>query len=202
MGKLRKKALKKKAATDGGGSAMDTDVPSLAITGGQGSLEGGLFSKLDVDLNALKRQLAGGGGEDDDAKTAITSKSFRGLNIKKKEKMKIKKEFWGKKMDLIKSVHKEEVDRKKRRQTAVVGDMKPLSDALPTLELLMKQGKEVKNPLPGKPKPIKKEKSRQKDMLHDMKMFQLVVNHPAYKASALSTIKTHLRNKLEEEAKS
>ncbi|ELU13244.1 hypothetical protein CAPTEDRAFT_209959 [Capitella teleta] len=146
MGKLRKKALKKKAATDGGGSAMDTDVPSLAITGGQGSLEGGLFSKLDVDLNALKRQLAGGGGEDDDAKTAITSKSFRGLNIKKKEKMKIKKEFWGKKMDLIKSVHKEEVDRKKRRQTAVVGDMKPLSDALPTLELLMKQGKEVKNP--------------------------------------------------------
>jgi hypothetical protein len=41
--------------------------------------------------------LEGGGAvDDDDAKTAITSKSFRGLSLKKKEKMKIKKEFWSK----------------------------------------------------------------------------------------------------------
>jgi hypothetical protein len=49
-------------------------------------------------------------------------------------------------MDLIKTIHKEHTAKKKRQLTAVVGDMKPLSDALPTLELLMKQCKEVKAP--------------------------------------------------------
>jgi hypothetical protein len=72
-----------------------------------------------------------------------------------------------------------------------------------------------------KTKPILKEKSRQQEMwvlyhsisfnsqlvfsfirLHDMQMFKLVVNHPVYKQNALSTINTHLRNKLEKEANS
>ena len=41
-------------------------------------------------------------------------------------------------MDAIQAARKEAKDRKKRQSTAVVGDMKPLGDTLPTLELLLR----------------------------------------------------------------
>ncbi len=41
-------------------------------------------------------------------------------------------------VDVIKMAKKEENDKKKRKQTAITGDLKPLEDALPTLELLMR----------------------------------------------------------------
>ena len=39
---------------------------------------------------------------------------------------------------MIRAAKKEAKEKKQRQQTAVVGDMKPLADTLPTLELLLK----------------------------------------------------------------
>ena len=41
-------------------------------------------------------------------------------------------------MDAIKAGRKAAKDRKKRQKTAIVGDLQPLEDTLPTLELLLK----------------------------------------------------------------
>ena len=41
-------------------------------------------------------------------------------------------------VDTIQAARKEAKDRKRRQGTAVVGDMKPLEDTLPTLELLLR----------------------------------------------------------------
>ncbi len=41
-------------------------------------------------------------------------------------------------VDALTEVRQEEKRKKRRKQTAVVGDMKPLEDSLPTLELLLK----------------------------------------------------------------
>lgn len=100
---------------------------------------------------------------------------------------------------------KEESDKKKRKQTAVTGDLKPLEDALPTLDLLMKTS------APSKPEPqdktktlpytgLKKESIRKKEMLADINLFSQVIKHPAFKANPIATITEHLTNrqKLEE----
>jgi len=52
----------------------------------------GLFSKVDIDLNALSKQLPSSDA-DFDVRSTITSKSMKGLNLSKKEKRKLKREF-------------------------------------------------------------------------------------------------------------
>ena len=52
----------------------------------------GIFSKVDIDLNAMSRDMPG--KDFDDRKSGITSKSLRGMNLKKTEKMKMRKEFF------------------------------------------------------------------------------------------------------------
>ena len=42
-------------------------------------------------------------------------------------------------IDAVQKAHKERKAKRKRQQTAVVGDMSTMLDTLPTLELLMKQ---------------------------------------------------------------
>ena len=41
-------------------------------------------------------------------------------------------------METLQEAKKEAAAKKKRQQTAIVGDMQPLGDTLPTLELLLK----------------------------------------------------------------
>ncbi len=41
-------------------------------------------------------------------------------------------------VDTIQAAKKEAKNRKKRQATAIVGDMRPLEDTLPTLELLLR----------------------------------------------------------------
>ena len=47
--------------------------------------------------------------------------------------------FFVSEINAIETKKKEEKARKKRQKSVVVGDMKPLEDTLPTLELLMKE---------------------------------------------------------------
>lgn len=57
--------------------------------------------------------------------------------ISKKEKQKMKKQKLEKRVELTKAAFKEDKAKKVRQKTAVVGDMKPLLDSLPSLDELI-----------------------------------------------------------------
>ena len=52
-------------------------------------LEGGLFKNINIDLTKATKELP-----DFDARSTITSKTFKGLNMSKKEKRKQKHDAW------------------------------------------------------------------------------------------------------------
>ena len=50
---------------------------------------GGIFRNINIDLNKSTKELP-----DFDARSTITSKTFKGMNITKKEKRKMKHDIW------------------------------------------------------------------------------------------------------------
>ncbi|KAH9498809.1 hypothetical protein Btru_005205 [Bulinus truncatus] len=156
-----------------------------------------LFKNVDIPALALMVQKL----PDFDARSSITSKTFRGQNLKKKDKMKIRHEVWISKMDALQSAKKKAKESKQKQQTPIVGDLTPMEDALPTLELLMKKSTEdaTSRLQFKKPKPIQKEKLRQKQMLDDISLFHKIAQHPLFKEDATGTIKEHLKHKLQME---
>ncbi|GFO38532.1 protein fam207a-like [Plakobranchus ocellatus] len=155
-----------------------------------------------------------------DARSTITSKTFRGQNLTKKEKQKMRRDAWMAKMDAITSAKNKAKEKKKKQQTPIVGDMTEMEEALPTLELLMKKPsqagakrdhKEKERPIPKekkrkkqidhkeKERPIPKEKKRKKQMHDDISLFHRVLEHPLFKEDASNVIKTHLKNKIQME---
>lgn len=70
-------------------------------------------------------------------KVEILKKSGKIKKLSKKDKQDLKKEEVLQKIELTKKAFVEEKDRKKREKTAVVKDMRPLMDALPSLDSLL-----------------------------------------------------------------
>ena len=56
----------------------------------------GLFDNTEIDISKLATLSSEPKEKDFDTRSVITSKSFKGLNFTKKDKSKIKKEFWKK----------------------------------------------------------------------------------------------------------
>ncbi|XP_045178412.2 uncharacterized protein LOC123538398 [Mercenaria mercenaria] len=153
-----------------------------------------IFDGLDLSKYNLKAQLP-----EFDTQSAITSKSLKELKLKKKERQKLRHDLWLKKLSAIDSAKKDAKEKKKKEQTAVVGDIGALGDALPTLELLLKTStKPVQSEL-NKPKGIQKEKKRKKQMMDDISVFQQVIKHPAFKENPTTTIAEHLHNRQKQE---
>lgn len=138
---------------------------------------------------------------DFDARSSITSKTFKGKNLTKKEKHKMRHDAWMAKIDAITSAKKKAKETKKKQQTPIVGDLTEMEEALPTLELLMKKSTKsaVKSDCNERERSIPKEKKRKKQMREDISIFHQVLQHPLFKADVSSTIKTHLRNKIQME---
>ncbi|KAK2143796.1 hypothetical protein LSH36_812g00055 [Paralvinella palmiformis] len=170
---------------------MKTDCASVTGLDKTSQISRNIFSKLDIDMNALQRHLV----TDDDTRSTLTSKSLKGLNLTKKDKQQLRRGLWLKKVETLQEAKKEAAAKRKRQQTAVVGDMQPLEDTLPTLELLLKDVRE-RSTQSNKPKPTLKEKQRKKQMLEDISTFKQVLQHPVYRHNPLATIKEHLQNKL------
>ena len=63
------------------------------------------FSGVRIDPKELTQQLID--NDDWDTKSAVTSKSFRGLNVKKKDKLKIRHEVWMKSMYTVEVLNSE-----------------------------------------------------------------------------------------------
>uniref|UniRef100_A0A1Q3F8T8 Uncharacterized protein n=1 Tax=Culex tarsalis TaxID=7177 RepID=A0A1Q3F8T8_CULTA len=84
--------------------------------------------------------------------------------LNKKDKKKFRKEEILKKIELTQSAFKSDKEKKKREKTAVTGDMRPLLDALPSLDSLF-QLKSAENLKTGVPKYDKKAKPKTKQQL-------------------------------------
>ncbi|EDS35497.1 conserved hypothetical protein [Culex quinquefasciatus] len=84
--------------------------------------------------------------------------------LTKKDKKKFRREEVLKKIELTQSAFKSEKEKKKREKTAVTGDMRPLLDALPSLDSLF-QLKSAENLKTGVPKYDKKAKPKTKQQL-------------------------------------
>merc|ERR1712038_1198448 len=170
MGKVKnKRRLHNKAAkvlkeSDEGATIMDTDTQEIQPVVGEPPVSGGgIFSNLNIDVGKLENNLP----DLDDARSVISSKSLRGMNMSKKSKRKVRHEFLMKKLDVLESAKREAKNKKKRENTAIVGDLKPLDDTLPTLEWLLQKSASKSQARESKPvakaKSIQKQKKRQKD---------------------------------------
>lgn len=101
-------------------------------------------------------------------------KSLPGIKkiISKKEKLKLKKEKLQKGVELTKAAFKEDKAKKRRQKTAVVGDLKPLLDSLPSLdELLTLRDKSGRTGISSIDRRIQKKprtkQGRRQQMLHE-----------------------------------
>lgn len=92
--------------------------------------------------------------------------------ISKKEKQKLKKQKLDKQVEMTKAAFKEDKAKKRRQKTAIVGDLKPLLDSLPSLdELLTIRDKSSKTGIASIdrriPREPKTKQERRQRLLHD-----------------------------------
>ncbi|RUS70855.1 hypothetical protein EGW08_021383 [Elysia chlorotica] len=162
-----------------------------------GSRGDNIFKDVKISSSELSPQKL----PDFDARSTITSKTFKGKNLTKKEKHKMRHDVWTAKMDAITSAKKKAKERKKKQQTPIVGDLTEMQEALPTLELLLKKSSDsaVRSALSERERSIPKEKKRKRQMYDDISLFHRVSQHPLFKEDASSIIKTHLKNKIQME---
>lgn len=121
--------------------------------------------------------------------------------VKKKDKMKIKKDLLRKKLHVCELLKKEETDAKVRKNTAVVGDMKPITDSLKVIDEDIEAEKKVKklaekSAVAKKAKGTQKQKKAKQDFLKNISIFNQVNKHPDYVKNPLLTISTHIENKM------
>lgn len=142
-----------------------------------------LFEGINIDIAALKTQLA------DDVKSQKST--IKTQPLPKKDKLKLRREQFMKKIDVLGRLKKEQKAEKKRRKTPIIGDVNPLRDALPSLESLLKNRTNIKYKPeePKKSRGIAKAKKRKKELVQGVKIFKAVMN----KKNPLESITRHVQ---------
>ncbi|KAJ8282576.1 hypothetical protein COCON_G00050950 [Conger conger] len=127
---------------------------------------------------------------------------------KKKEKMKDRRERWLNKINAITRAREQQVAQARRKATPVVGDMRPLADALPELSQLVSSSRtsthrKARVPVKKKPDPtdfsLMKPAQKRKLMETEIARFSEAVKNPTSKTNPLAAIGEHLRKKLKQE---
>uniref|UniRef100_A0A0B6Z057 Ribosome biogenesis protein SLX9 n=1 Tax=Arion vulgaris TaxID=1028688 RepID=A0A0B6Z057_9EUPU len=201
--KLHAAAVRSKIKNSNVGDENGMDVTEVvAVDPTAGGKRGeSLFQNVRISSADLSKQKL----PDFDAQSTITSRMFKGQNMKKKDKLKIRQEMWTTKIDLIQSAKRKAKESKRKQKTPIVGDLTPIEDALPTLELLMRESSEDSarrnRETTEKPRSIPKEKKRKEQMMKDISLFQQVLQHPVFQENASAAIKEHLKMKLQTEGK-
>jgi len=157
------------------------------------------FQLLLLDKNTAIQQLAQRSNENNRNSNNSSLENAK-KKIKKKEKMKIRKELLEKKIHVIKLLKQEEKAMKKRKQTVVTGDLKPMADTLnqviqdeikPKLNVTsISQKSERKN------KGFPKQKKVKASFMEGMSVFKQVNSHEQYIKNPFGTISTHIENKM------
>ncbi|XP_065360157.1 ribosome biogenesis protein SLX9 homolog [Calliphora vicina] len=122
----------------------------------------------------------------------------------KKEKHREKRKNLMNKFTLIRKQQKEEKARKNREKTAVIGDLKPLKDALPSLDDIFKLSKEkdqLKTGLKefeasGEEKHLsakQKIKKKKEKFMKQVKSYQSILKDPEFKKNPREAIRFHIQ---------
>ncbi|EAT36988.1 AAEL010970-PA [Aedes aegypti] len=131
--------------------------------------------------------------------------------LNKKEKIKFRKDEMLKKVELTQKAFKEDKLKKKREKTAVTGDMRPLLDALPSLDSLFKMKsadtiktgvpKYDKKAIPKTKQQLKVERLKKKkvDFLARCQKVNQVLKSKKFKKNPKKMIAEHIRNTRKEQ---
>uniref|UniRef100_UPI00358EDE72 ribosome biogenesis protein SLX9 homolog n=1 Tax=Myxine glutinosa TaxID=7769 RepID=UPI00358EDE72 len=116
---------------------------AVPLPGPQGELakfdgEGNVFANIQIDPNKLVQQL-----DQDDCKSVRSTRSVQN-QIPKKEKRKLRHERFLQKLEAGNRLFEEQVAARRRKSTAIIGDLQPLVQALPELESLFEMTDELK----------------------------------------------------------
>lgn len=126
----------------------------------------------------------------------------------KKDKMKERRERWLNKISAITRAREQQVAQARRKATPVVGDMRPLADALPELSQLVGSSRtsthrKARVPVKKKPDPtdfsLMKPAQKRKLIETEMARFSEAVKNSNFKTNPLAAIGEHLRKKLKQE---
>uniref|UniRef100_A0A9J8AM97 SLX9 ribosome biogenesis factor n=1 Tax=Cyprinus carpio carpio TaxID=630221 RepID=A0A9J8AM97_CYPCA len=115
-----------------------------------------------------------------------------------------------KEISTIKLAREQQVAQARRKATPVVGDMRPLADALPELSLLLPSLKTLasaqrrnKASVKKKPEPtnfsLMKPAQKRKLLETEASHFSEVMKNPAFKTNPLAAVGDHLRKRLKQE---
>ncbi|XP_006898473.1 PREDICTED: protein FAM207A [Elephantulus edwardii] len=149
-----------------------------------------IFARTKIDLSALVKNL--------DVLSKGCASLERGKKTKnilpKKEKQKLRREKWLQKIEAIKLAEQKLRETQRRRATKVVGDLRPLMDALPELAELEKSGgsRQPRRRVTSKPRPTELHRmsavQRLQLLEEERARFQTMLASPAYQASPLQAI--------------
>nr|CAD7431071.1 unnamed protein product [Timema monikensis] len=99
-------------------------------------------------------------------------------------------------LNIAHNLKSETRERKKRQKTSVIGDMRPLLDALPSVSCKEKTQtfrSKIKN------RSVPKMKQRHKAMLQEILVFQKILSDPTYKTDPSGAVTNHIQDKIREE---
>ncbi|XP_076975298.1 ribosome biogenesis protein SLX9 homolog isoform X1 [Tamandua tetradactyla] len=176
--------------------------PAQASTGVAGGKEWALvstdiFAGTKIDPRALVQTL------DVDARSVAAAR--RGAEAKailpKKEKLKLRRERWLQKIEAIKLAEQKQKEERKRRATAVVGDLHPLMEALPELlelETSRHRPQSARGSSQRRPTELHRMSAAQRLQLleEERTRFQELLASPAYRASPLLAIGQRLADRM------
>uniref|UniRef100_A0A8D1ZEP1 Family with sequence similarity 207 member A n=2 Tax=Sus scrofa TaxID=9823 RepID=A0A8D1ZEP1_PIG len=159
----------------------------------------GVFAGTTIDPSALVQRL------DLDARSVASIR--RGAEAKavlpKKEKLKLRRERWLQKIEAIKLAEQKRQAERRRRATAVVGDLQPLRDALPELLELEAGARRppARRRAASKPRPAELSRMTAAQRLQlleeERARFRELLASPAYRASPLLAIGQQLAQQMQ-----
>ncbi|KAM4863467.1 ribosome biogenesis protein SLX9 homolog isoform X1 [Urocitellus parryii] len=157
-----------------------------------------IFAKTQIDPSALVQSL-----ELDQRSLASLRKGAEAKAIlPKKEKLRLRRERWLQKIEAIKLAEQKLKEERRRRATAVVGDLHPLRDALPELqELEAGRRQQTRGRVSSKPRPAELSRmsaAQRRQLLEEERTrFQELLTSPAYRASPLLAIGQQLAHQMQ-----
>ncbi|XP_055785457.1 ribosome biogenesis protein SLX9 homolog isoform X2 [Salvelinus fontinalis] len=217
--KLHQAAVKLDSPPFGGARSTDLEkAPIPVITSGSfifdtplSSFPSGIFAGTQISPEALVQTLKFEEPSNDTGPPAQKVPEEKKQQTKK-EKMKERRDRWLNKISSIKLAKEQQVAQAKRAAMPVVGDMRPLADALPELCQLIpsttktsrKASRKNRVPVKKKPEPtdfsLMKPAQKRKLLESETSRFSEAVKNLAHsKTNPLAAIGEHLRKRLKQE---
>ncbi|KAM4626149.1 ribosome biogenesis protein SLX9 homolog [Discoglossus pictus] len=166
-------------------------------------LSSNIFATTKIEPQQLTQNL------DVDIKSVVSAKKEEKVLVPKKEKAKQRRERWMQKIEAMGLAQQALKAQAKRKSTPVVGDMRPLVDALPELSELVTvrkpraPRKQPKQNVKKKPEPTdySKMKPAQKRRIveEEVSRVQELIKNPSYKANPLAAVGEHLLKRMKQE---